>query len=62
MIPTNKSESKHLRIKGTSRSQKSNENISKKTRKYTSYKREIDATMKDSIHSEVRFFTNGGKI
>jgi hypothetical protein len=22
----------------------------------------IDATMKASIHSEVRFFTNGGKI
>jgi hypothetical protein len=26
------------------------------------YKPGIDATMKDSIHSEVRFFTNGGKI
>jgi hypothetical protein len=28
----------------------------------TIYKREIDATMKASIQSEVRFFTNGGKI
>jgi hypothetical protein len=28
----------------------------------TSYKREIDATMKASIHSKVRFFANGGKI
>jgi hypothetical protein len=25
------------------------------------YKPGIDATMKSSIHSEVRFFTNGGK-
>jgi hypothetical protein len=28
----------------------------------TSYKRRINATMKASIHSEVRFFKNGGKI
>jgi hypothetical protein len=28
----------------------------------TSYKQEIDATMKASIHLEVRFLTNGGKI
>jgi hypothetical protein len=28
----------------------------------TSYKPGIDATMKASIHSEVRFFTNRGKI
>jgi hypothetical protein len=27
----------------------------------TSYKSGIDATIKASIHSEVRFFTNGGK-
>jgi hypothetical protein len=33
MIPTNKSEPKHLRIKGTSQAQKSSENSSKKTRK-----------------------------
>jgi hypothetical protein len=28
----------------------------------SSYKPGIDATMKASIHSEVRFFTNGRKI
>jgi hypothetical protein len=28
----------------------------------TSYKLGIDTTMKASIHSEVIFFTNGGKI
>jgi hypothetical protein len=33
MIPTNKSESKHLRIEGTSRAQKTDENSPKKTRK-----------------------------
>jgi hypothetical protein len=32
MIPTNKSEPKHLRIKGTSRARKTDENSSKKTR------------------------------
>jgi hypothetical protein len=33
MIPTNKSEPKHLRIEGTSRARKTNKNSSKKTRK-----------------------------
>jgi hypothetical protein len=33
MIPTNKSEPKHLKIEGTSHTQKSNENSSKKTLK-----------------------------
>jgi hypothetical protein len=33
MIPTNKSEPKHLRIEGTSHARKSNENSSKKKRK-----------------------------
>ena len=33
MIPTNKSEPKHLKIEGTSRARKSNENSKKKTRK-----------------------------
>jgi hypothetical protein len=33
MTPTNKSEPKHLRIEGTKRARKSNENSSKKTRK-----------------------------
>jgi hypothetical protein len=34
----------------------------KRYENHTSYKREINATMEASIHSEVRFFTNGGKI
>jgi hypothetical protein len=33
MIPTNKFKPKHIRIKGTSRAQKTDENNSKKTRK-----------------------------
>jgi hypothetical protein len=33
MIPTNKSEPKHLRIEGTTRARKIDENSSKKTRK-----------------------------
>jgi hypothetical protein len=33
MIPTNKSEPKHLKIKGTSRPRKTDENSSKMTRK-----------------------------
>jgi hypothetical protein len=33
MIPTNNFEPKHLRIKGTSRARKTDENSSKKTRK-----------------------------
>jgi hypothetical protein len=33
MIPKKKSETKHLRIEGTGRTQKSNENSSKKTQK-----------------------------
>jgi hypothetical protein len=62
MIPTNKSEPKHLRIEGTSCARKTDENSSKKHENPTSYKPGIDATMKASIHSEVRFLTNGGKI
>jgi hypothetical protein len=62
MIPTNKFEPKHLRIKGTSRARKTNENSSKMHENPTSYKPGIDATMKASIRSEVRFFTNRGKI
>jgi hypothetical protein len=58
MIPTNKFEPKHLRIKGTSRARKTDENSSKKHGNPTSYKQGIDATMKASIHSEVGFFTN----
>jgi hypothetical protein len=62
MIPTNKSEPKHLIIEGTSRARKADENSSKRHETPTIYKREIDVTMEASIHSEVRFFTNRGKI
>jgi hypothetical protein len=62
MIPTNKFEPKHLKIKGTSRARKTDENSSKRHENPTRYKLGIDATMKASIHSEIRFFTNGGKI
>jgi hypothetical protein len=61
MIPTNKSEPKHHRIKGISRAQKTDENSSKRHENPTSYKPGIDATMKASIRLEVRFFTNEGK-
>jgi hypothetical protein len=48
-----------------SKEQAAHENPTKITRKrhenHTCYKREIDATMKASIHSEVRFFTNEEK-
>jgi hypothetical protein len=56
MIPTKKFKP------GTSRARKTDENSSKKHENPTSYKPGIDATMKASVHSEVRFFTNGGKI
>jgi hypothetical protein len=62
MIPTNKSEPKHLRIEGTSREQKPTKIARKRQENPSSYKPGIVATMKASIHSEVRFFTNGGKI
>jgi hypothetical protein len=62
MIPTNKSEPKHLTIEGRSRARKIDENSSKRHEKSTSYKPRIDTTMKASIHSEVIIFTNGGKI
>jgi hypothetical protein len=34
----------------------------KRHKNHMSYKREIDTTMKASIHLEVRFFTNRGKV
>jgi hypothetical protein len=58
MIPTNKSEPKHLRIDGIRHARKSKKIARKRHENHTSYKKEIDATMKASIHSEVRFFTN----
>jgi hypothetical protein len=62
MIHTNKFKPKYLRIEETSRTQKIDKNSSKRHENPTSYKWRIDATMTASIHSEVRFFTNGGKI
>jgi hypothetical protein len=62
MIPTNKSEPKHLRIEGTSCTRKPMKIARKRHRNPTNYKPGIEATTKASIHSEVRFFTNGGKI
>jgi hypothetical protein len=62
MIPTNKFEPKHLRIKGTSRAQKTDKNSSKKTRKSN----ELQAGNRrnhESFNSlRGKFFTNGGKI
>jgi hypothetical protein len=57
MISTNKSEPKHLTIEGTRCTRKSNENSSKGHENDKSYKKEINATMKASIHSEDRFST-----
>jgi hypothetical protein len=57
MIPTNKFEPKHPRIKGTSRARKPTKIARKGHENPTSYKPGIDATMKASIHSEVRLFT-----
>jgi hypothetical protein len=53
MIPTKKSEPKHLRIEERRRAQKSNENSSKGHENHKRYKKEINATMKASIHSEI---------
>jgi hypothetical protein len=62
MIPTNKSELKHLRIEGTSRARKSNENNSKKTQKSHELQ-EDDRRNHESFHSLIgQIFTNGGKI
>jgi hypothetical protein len=55
MIPTNKSEPKHLIIEGTSRARKSNENSSKKTRKSHELQ-EGDRRNHESFH------TLGGQI
>jgi hypothetical protein len=57
MIPTNKSESKHLRIEVKAAHENPTKIARKRHENHTSYK-EIDTTMKASIHSEVRFFSN----
>jgi hypothetical protein len=62
MIPTNKFEPKHLRSKEQAAHEKPTKIARKRHENPTSYKRGIDATMKASIHSEVRFFKNGRKI
>jgi hypothetical protein len=47
MIPTDKSEPKHLRIEGTSRARKTDENSLKRHENPMSYKSGIVITMKD---------------
>jgi hypothetical protein len=48
MIPTRKSNPKHVRIEGTSRAQKTDKNSSKRHEHPTSYKPGIDETKKAS--------------
>jgi hypothetical protein len=55
MIPTRKSEPKHHRIEGTSCTQKSNENSSKKTRK-------SHELQEGKQHNHECFHTLGGQI
>jgi hypothetical protein len=62
MITTNQSEPNHPRMKEQATHENRRKIAIKRHEKPTSYKPGIDATMKASIHSEVRFFTNGGKI
>jgi hypothetical protein len=50
MIPTNKSDPKYLRIEGTSRARKTNENSSKKTRKSHELQ-EGNRSKQESFHS-----------
>jgi hypothetical protein len=62
MIPTKNPSPNALESKEQDAHEKPTKIARKRHEKPTSYKPEIDATMKASIHSEVRFFTNGGKI
>jgi hypothetical protein len=55
MIPTNKSEPTHLKIKGTRHVQKSNKNSSKKTQK-------SHELQEANQHNHECFHTLGGKI
>jgi membrane protein involved in colicin uptake len=55
MIPTNKSEPKHLRIQGTSHARKSDKNSSKKTRK-------SHELQEENRHNHERFHSLGGQI
>jgi hypothetical protein len=56
MIPTNKSKPKHLKIEEQTAHEKPTKKAWKRHENPTSYKPGINATMKASIHSEVRFF------
>jgi hypothetical protein len=55
MIPTNKFEPKHLRIEGTSRARKTDENSSKKTRK-------SNELQTGNRHNHESFHSLGGQI
>jgi hypothetical protein len=55
MIPTNKSEPKHLRIEGTSHARKTNENSLKKTRK-------SNELQTGNQHNHEGFHSLGGQI
>jgi hypothetical protein len=55
MIPTNKFEPKHLRIKGTSRARKTNENSSKK-------KQKSNELQTGNQHNHESFHSLGGQI
>jgi hypothetical protein len=55
MIPTNKTELKHLRIKETSCARKTNENSSKKTRK-------SNELQTGNRHNHESFHSLGGQI
>jgi hypothetical protein len=58
MIPTNKFEPKTSESKQQAAHEKPTKIARKRHENPMSYKPGIDATMKASIHSEVRFFTN----
>jgi hypothetical protein len=62
MIPTNKFEPNTSESKEQAAHEKTTKIAQKIHENPMIYKSGIDATMKASIHSEVRFFTNGGKI
>jgi hypothetical protein len=55
IIPTNESQTKHLKIEGTSRARKSNENFSKKSRK-------SHELQEEGQHNHESFKTLGGQI
>jgi hypothetical protein len=62
MIPPINSNPNTSELKEQAAHEKPTKIARKRHENHTSYKREINAIMKASIHSEVRFFTNGGKI